>query len=189
MANSLITAKSAADRTEVLECRISPAGNALIVVETDHALIHAGKMHSVSGVISSLAAGATVYFHGLTDIETVHFRAGEITVTGAPVNLSFYEGSDITANGTPVTAYNRNRGSSITPTLQVFSGPTIGGGGLGTELETGIIPVAGAGKQAGFASLFETEWVLASATSYVISITNNDSVAVDVNYNFLWYEV
>lgn len=191
MANSLITAKSAADRTQVLECKISPAGGGLITLDTEHSLIHAGEMYQLSGQIPSIAAGATAYLHGLTPATgQVHFRAASVVVDGAPVDIAFYEDADITANGSGLTAYNKNRQSTNTPDLQVFSGPTIGGGGAGTTLETGFIPTIGPGSNhGGLSDLFASEWILDQSTSYLVSITNNNGAAIKVNYNFLWYEV
>lgn len=161
----------------------------VVNINIEHQYVHEGKLFQLSGQIASIAAAATVYFHGLTDSATTHFRAAALVIDGAPADVVFYEDADITANGTPVTAYNKNRNSLTTPTLQVFSAPTIGGGGVGTPLEYGLIPVTGPGNAGGAAALFESEWVLKPSTSYLISITNNDTVAIKVNYNFIWYEV
>ena len=156
-------------------------------IDWEHELVHEGKMFSISGVLTALGAGATGYFHGLTDSEIVHFRQAAIGVTGAPVDITFYEDATVSANGSAITSRNRNRNSSNTATLQSFIGPTITD--LGTAIEVGQIPVAGPSKQSGEASLFGTEWVLKNSTSYLIEITNNDSQAIDVGYNFLWYEL
>lgn len=186
MSNVLLTAKNINDRTEVLEVRADPESSVLVFIDFEHSKVHSGLLFSLSGVISSLAAGSTTYFHGLTDSRVVHFREGNVSATGAPIDIAFYEGATVSANGTELTALNRNRKSSNTPTLQTFSGPTVTD--VGTLLEAGVITVSGPGKQSGNASLFGTEWILKNATSYLIEITNNDNSAVDIYYNFFWYE-
>ena len=187
MSNVLLTAKNSADRTEVLEARIDPTSNGLVVIGTEHNIVHAGKMFSLSGVVTPLAAGATAYFHGLTDSKTVHFRAASIQANGAPINISFYEGATVSANGTEIFGKNRKRSSVNTPTLRTFLGPTVTT--PGTVIEQGFIPVTGGSKQSGLADLFGTEWVLdLNTTSYLIAITNNDTQPCTIGYNFLWYE-
>ena len=186
MANVLIQAKQSSDRTKVRELLYDPSADGLVIIEADHHKVHAGEMYSLSGSFQ-LTAGSTLYFHGLTDGTTAHFRSASIQATGAPISVTFYEDATVSANGTPVTPFNRNRNSANTPTMLTFSGPTVTD--PGTLLESGLIPVAGGGKQSGIASLFGTEWVLASATSYLIGVTNNDTNTVTIGYNFLWYEV
>lgn len=187
MSNSLIQGKNPITGYP-LDLEADTTHNSLVVIDPDHHRIHKGDMFYISGVISALGAGATSYFHGLTDSNIVHFRAASIQADGAPINIVLYEGATVSANGTPLTVYNRKRSSTNTPTMQTFSGPTVTT--PGTAIDSGAILVAGPSKQSGVADLFAAEWVLdLSTTSYLIAITNNDVGVVDVYYSFLWYEV
>jgi len=189
MANALIQGKHPTTGFP-LDIQGSPSHNGIVVTEGDHHLIHAGRMFYAHGKISALAAAASFNFHGLTSTGAVHFRAASIEATGVPIAVSLYEAADVTANGTPLTAYNRRRSSTNTPTLSTFTTPTIGGGGLGTEIDSGAILVVAPSSKGGAASLFAEEWVLDKAnTSYIISVTNNDSNPVDIYFKFIWYEV
>lgn len=186
MSNVLLTAKSAADRTEVLELKADPITSSLIFVDAEHSRIHAGRMFSLSGQMT-LGAGVTAYLHGLTDSLNVHFRAASLVSTGAPISIALLENATVSNNGTPMIALNRKRSSTNTSALQVFSGPTVTN--PGTALEYGLLPVIGQNNTGGIASMFASEWVLdLHNTSYLVRMTNNDNAEVTVNYNFLWYE-
>jgi hypothetical protein len=152
-----------------------------------HQLIHEGRVFQLSGRITGLGAGATAYLHGLTDSSVVHFRAASLVADGAPIDVVFYGASTVSANGTEIFGKNKERSTSDTHTLRVFTGPTVTD--VGTALEYGFLPQVGSGKSGGNAELFQSEWILDSGTSYLIAVTNNDSVSIDINYNFLWYEV
>lgn len=152
-----------------------------------HQLVHEGRMFFLSGRITNLAAAATAYLHGLTDSATVHFQSAALISDGAPLDIGFYEDATIAANGTEIFAVNKNRNASDTHTLRVFTAPTVTLDG--TQIESGFLPITGGGNTGGRADLFSTEWILAPSTSYLVKITNNDAQAVDINYNFLWYEV
>lgn len=186
MSNSLTQGKNPVTGFPLdIEADITHKG--LVMTDPDHHLIHKGQMFYLSGSIAALGAGATTYFHGLTDTLTVHFRAASIQSDGAPININFYEGATVSANGTPLTVYNRKRSSTTAPTMLTFGGPTVTD--VGTLIDSGAILLSGPSKQSGIADLFAAEWVLdLPTTSYLIGITNNTVGAVDVYYSFLWYE-
>lgn len=157
----------------------------IVVIDRLHQLVHEGRIFQLSGEFT-LAAAGTAYFLGITDSSIVHFTAGEITSTGTPINIIFYEDATVSANGTQVFGLNKNRNSVATPTLLTYSGPTVTG--VGTPMEYGMVTTA-PGNAGGDASLFSSEFILDNASNYLISITNNDSQTATIDYNFLWYEV
>lgn len=164
------------------------AASALKTIETTHNRIHAGVTYSLSGIQTGIAASTTAYFHWITGAKQIHFRAGEIGCDNAPVTVNFYEGSTVSANGTPLTPMNRKRSVVTAATLLAYSGPTVTGNG--TLLESAVISPNGPGQSSGMAALFGQEWILdVASTHYLISVTNNSNQSLSISYNFLWYEV
>ena len=187
MGNTVIQGKSTADRTIPIEIKVDPTSGGIITTTDIHARVHGGLLFSLSGIITGITSGSTSYFHGLTDGRAVHFWAGVVSVGNTPCSINFYEGATLSDNGTPLTARNRKRSSTLTPTLQTFSAPTVTD--TGTLLESALIPSTSPGQGGGDAQLFATEWVLdVHNTSYLIGLTNNSGQTISASYNFLWYE-
>ncbi len=94
---------------------------------------------------------------------------------------ALYETPTTSANGTQMTAYNRNRNSSNTPVTTIWSAPTVTN--VGTLLSACII---GSGEKAGGNERSASEWDLKTNTVYLFQITAKN--ANNVCVRFQWYE-
>jgi len=194
MANVLIQAKSSADRKDVVEVLADPHSGAIITAEIEHAQIHAGNGYSLSGKVATLANTATMQILARTGAIPVHWRAATMTVSDGDCDIYFYESPTITADGSLETSFNKNRLSTNTSTLDIYSTPTISANG--TELEYGYIPDASGGggggggrSSGGEAQRVGGEWILAPNTEYLVTVTNNSGGAISLGYTFFWYEL
>ncbi len=157
---------------------------ALKVIETDHAHIHDGNGYEVSGLIPALAASGVSYFY-INPSVPIHWRDFSIKSDGGPVLIELFENPTVTADGSSITAYNRNRLSSNTATAAVSSGPTVTADG--TRIFVDKIFVAG--NQGGESQGPPVEWIIDGGNTYLLKITNEDTNTTDFVYQFFWYEV
>lgn len=165
--------------------------HAVAVISSEHRQTHDGMTFHFTERFAALAnlgvhnvlfkVPAGTYPHAYT------FR---FSIQDAPVNIEIYEGTTVSADGSAVSTFNRNRNSTRTPTCTAFTGPTITGDG--TLIHDRYVPSAGGsgvntvgiiGDGAG------EEWLLKPSTNYLIRLTNNSGGAIDGTYEMLWYEL
>jgi len=164
-----------------------PYANAIITIESEHAHIHEGEGFQISGEAAAIGAGASAYFL-IDPILPVHWRDYRFIADGAPVDIELFENPTVTDNGTAITSYNRNRLSSHTAQVVVYSGPTVTDDG--TRLYITRIVGTGTGANAkGEVEGLPLEWVVDNGNTYLMKLTNNDTSDVSIIYNFFWYEL
>ena len=166
---------------------LDPYSKALGTIEQEHLKIHAGEGFTLAarGVIANV--GGIAEFLGIVPAGVFpHFRSMVVRSDGAPFDIDFFEAPTVTANGTPVAAFNNNRNSVNTPELTIYSAPTVTADG--TSLEPVIAP--GTKQSGALGSESSNEWILKAGTLYLIRITNNTAGAGNSNFttNMFWYE-
>lgn len=164
---------------------VDPESHSVMMIEWEHARIHAGKGFTNTNRFT-LNNNATAY-HLLVNPagNEPHIRTLLVSVTGAPVELYWLESPITTANGTATVSANNNRGSLITPQLQLYSGPTVTSEGqfLGFDIMTGSKSVGGAGTENA-----QREWILKPATNYLIKLVNTGAGNIVYGLKVFWYE-
>jgi len=107
----------------------------------------------------------------------------EIT-SEAEACVQLYEVPTLSADGTPFTAYNKNRNSAKVATTIVNDTPAV------TATGTTIIfeDQWGSGKQVGGGSRGVEEFILKQNTKYLIRITNLTTSSNFISVHFNWYE-
>lgn len=153
--------------------------NAIPIIGHEENEGHKGNSYFVKGWQDVDGAATVVNFLFKVGSTTPHARwkvGGETEFT-----LQIYEGTTVSANGTPVTSYNVNRDSSNTATVSAFTAPTITGDG--TLIWSGKI---GSGFDATESSTGEI--IAATNTNYLFRITKNTANVHYFDYDFEWYE-
>lgn len=137
----------------------------------------------------TLASGGTQTFVGIPDAVPVTFVFMSIEADGGPLMVELIEAPTVTAPGTKVTAYNRNRLSTEPHRMAIYGDAVVTGGDVLIERElygstSGAVAATSVGA-------LEGEWVLDPAKTYAIRITNDSSppLAVDMTVEFLFHEI
>ena len=159
--------------------------NGLIVMESDHYMVHEGLGYQVSGTIDNIAAGAVNVFLMNTTTEGVHWRQFIIACDASPILFEFYEAPNVTSYGTSLQSRNRNRFVPNGATAQTYANGTLGVGG--TLLFTDKI--LGQKQDAGSTTAVSLEWILKTNETYAIKLTNQNGNGVNCVYRAFWYEV
>jgi len=156
------------------------------VIQTEHARIHAGEGYTVTAKFTGVANGASKdILLSNPAANFPHLRIYSVESEKAPANIILYEGATVSADGTALTIFNNNRGSSNTAGMTAFHGPTITD--IGTDIEHSFI--AGSKQVGGSFSDFSYEWLLKANTKYIVRYTNNSGQTSEVNFKLFWYEV
>lgn len=176
----------------------TPTGNALnvqigpgdvvsnipVMIEFDHHQRHEGETHRIQYVDTGLDTN-TVKFAFVVPSYSPTINAPHVYITAFVYNgaarLDIYEGATYTG-GTPVTAFNINRNSAITPGVTGASGVTSTNG---TLLPFSFF--AGAGARAGDSSRSSGEFIAKASTTYRVDVIGL-SAGTDIIVHFEWYE-
>jgi hypothetical protein len=160
---------------------------AVVAITSEHQHVHEGDGYSVAAKISGITAtgGTGLYLLNNTNGQNPHLRAMQMTTTGAPASVELFEATVTALDGSQVTAYNKNRTSTNTPSLEIYTGPTLVT--IGTKIDEDIIPAVG-NKAGSAAEAVGEEWILKSSTKYCIRVTNNDNQDIDAMLKLFWYE-
>lgn len=156
--------------------------NAVNTVDYAHHEIHGGKHFFVKNWID-LTNGQVLDFLFVTADTLawahmiVHFNFQ------AEANVAIYEDTVVSANGTAVTSYNRNRNSANVAGALVYSTPTVTS--VGTLLSA---YKAGSGKAVGGEARGSAELVLKQNSQYLIRVTNDTTSNNWFDYLADWYE-
>lgn len=141
--------------------------NALVIEGENHANIHRGIFYTASIAAPIVGDGSAFLLLRVLSGNAAHVRF--TTTVDHTMLTQMYEAPTTTADGTPLAANNRNRFSSNTSTMLIFSEPTVTANG--TKMLDFL--VTGGDKQTasgGQGSSFE-EWVLAPG-DYLVIIEN-----------------
>jgi hypothetical protein len=156
-----------------------------------HRMVHDGFAYHATGRVAALANAASLEVLFSVPADTFpHLNAALITMSDSPCDMEAFEGTTTSADGTAVTVFNRNRNSTNTAAMTMFTGPTITADG--TQIHDRYIPDQGGvgTNNAGAVSPgLGEEWVLKPSTKYLLRFTNNSGGAITVAFEFLWYEI
>lgn len=163
---------------------VDSSKHGLVLVEVAHARIHQGVFFTGSVFDLAVADDASLDVLWRPAVGSdVHARGG-VSVAGDS-ELFVFEDPTISATGSVVPLQNRNRQVSITPTLQIFSGPTVTT--PGTELEHSFLG-AGQKKEAGGNIVIFDEWLLNDQLDYLVRVFNRSGAAASVSVSTGHYE-
>ena len=157
--------------------------NALVFIDTIHNRIHRGQFFSLDQFNTGLAAAGTIEL--LVKVTTgAHVRL--TAAAGGDARLQLFEGTTVSANGTPLTPVNRNRFSTLAAVTQFYSGPTITADG--TSLLDTLLPggTGGIFSGGGGGETFE-EFILAPG-NYLVRLTNISGSTQPANVQVDFYE-
>lgn len=170
--------------------RFDRTSGAKINIVTEHAHIHRGKGYTFSTSFS-IASGANADFLiTAPQSQEVHLRVFEADTTGAPCDVTLYEGPFTVENsGSQVDPVNLNRNSSnVSSTFISKTASVTLNNSLTTQLEYHLINGA---KQSGGSTPNATNEIdLENATPLqnLFRITNNSGGSVSAGVFFFWYE-
>lgn len=167
--------------------KIDSVTDSLQVVNYEHHEIHSGSHYYICGYDPDMDSTEDVEFQLTTPNSSkwIHM-VFEIASTGATV-FSIYEDATVTADGTPITAYNNNRNSSNTSdiTLLQTDGTVTAAGTLIFNQAWGV--GGNANQRRGGATERDKEIILKQNTTYRFLIESNSDNNV-VSYCAEWYE-
>lgn len=174
------------------ELPFDPITGKLVTISEPHELIHAGKMFHMTAKMTGIADAASVSFLLRVPAGVYpHMHVMRANVGSGDIDIVAYEGTAITAVGTPVPTKNVNRVSANTPEMLIYGNPTLGVDG--EEIHRIWVPptAAGQGKSIQGVSNAEAgeEWILNADTDYVQTLTNNSGDTIDAWFEMLWYEL
>lgn len=161
-----------------------PISDIPVGLDYDHHQNHEGEAYQWYYYNATL--NGTVNFRlsvpALTAVtRTPHFRIEYVADT--TTNLYFFEGPTVNAAGTATTTIrNRNRSSTNTPGMAIYTGSTFTADG--TELYHGVT-VASA-KASLSADTSQAEWILKPSTEYMVRIVTTGATIVMLRFH--WYE-
>ena len=175
--------------------KFDPETRAVSTLNSLHRLAHEGFVSHVSGKIIGLVdTGVQDFLLAVPDVEDIDPNMNRISFTlgRGDVDIVFYEGTTTSADGAVLPQFNVNRASTNTSQTVITSGPTVTG--VGTVIHTAWVPptATGTGQSGGGIVGGDSsgeEWLLAPNTKYLVRLTNNSGVAIDLRYEFLWYEI
>lgn len=128
--------------------------------------VQQGVMYHCSVVSASLASAANfdmVLTTPASDAVHLIVEAG----CGGIAELGLYEGV-VATGGTSQTVVNQKRASAQVSDVAVVTNPSVSN--AGTRLFSQLLPIGG--LEPGTGHSFESEWILAANTRYLIRITN-----------------
>ena len=161
-----------------------PISDMPVFILAEHHHMHEGEMHQVTYPPAALANGASIDFRLVVGNLTPTSRTPHITIeldTTGESWMYLYETPTTTANGTQLTARNKNRNSAIVPNQTVWQAPTVTA--VGTMLSAWI---SGSGEKSGGQTRESVEWDLAPNTVYLVRVTGKNSN--NICLRFQWYE-
>jgi hypothetical protein len=165
--------------------------HALTVIQEQHRVSHDGFMYHASGKVLALGNGATQDFLMAVPAGTFpHLQRFSLNTGRGDIDVLVYEATTTSADGSANGEMNVNRNSSNTPDNVLTLGPTVTG--VGTLIHTNWIPPTGSGvgSAAGVLDVqLGEEWILKPSTKYLFRVTNESGGAIDLRYEFVWYEL
>ena len=114
---------------------------------------------------------------------STHFHLKDIVEVEGECDVTLFEGTTVSDNGSAVPSYNRNRNSDLSDTLGVYTGPTV------TAAGTSIWGpwTLGSGRQVGGDRGRENEFVLKNNETYLLRVENNTTATIWVNAELDYY--
>lgn len=156
---------------------------AVKTIDYAHHEIHSGSSFFVWDR-QDLSNGAVFDYTVITPNTTKWAHFVLEAVSESEMCVQMYEDPTLSANGTAMVEYNKNRNSSKTATTQVLYTPTV------TSVGTTVIfeDQWGSGRKIGGGSRGVEEWILKQDTKYLVRFTNLTTNANFLSVHFNWYE-
>jgi hypothetical protein len=168
-----------------LQVQIGPGdviSNIPVVILYEHHQLHEGETWQAGyGPAGILVAAVVDHLVKVADVaattRTPHM-VFELDST-SEVWIQIYETPTTTANGTPITCFNRNRNTAGSPTTTIFITPTVTA--AGTLITSAIV---GSGEKSGGSGRDANEWDLKANTNYLVRITGKNAGNVCMRFQF-----
>lgn len=162
-----------------------PISDIPITLDLAHHQLHEGESHQVTIAPAALALNNSIDLRLVVGNLTPTTRTPHVTIEADATTeawLYLYETPTTTGDGTPQTAYNRNRNSATVPNMAVYLAPTVKA--VGTLSSGWII---GSGTRGGGAQRDSLEWDLKANTVYLVRLTAK-AASCDAALRLQWYE-
>ncbi len=156
---------------------------ALTTIELQHHEVHEGESFEASYFTLSLANNSSIDFRLPTGNKYCHFVFD--CSCGGNAEVQFYASANL-AGGTPLTAWNMNRPSANTATLNVYHTPAVIG--TGTLVYNAALPGGKGPNAGGGVARQNTEWILKLNTVYLLRLFNRSGSAQPSSIVVQWYE-
>lgn len=157
----------------------------LVAISEIHRMIHRGLMFTAGVFDDSVPNNGALELFVVTAVgQSAHARfeaGGE-----GSARLQLFEGATSPSSGTPVTAVNRNRLSTRTPSTLVFYAPAVSD--VGVSIWDNYVPGGHGNQAAGGAAESFNEYVLKMGTNYLLRITNISGQANPFSAAINFYE-
>lgn len=161
---------------------VDKATRSIQTIDYAHHEIHEGDHYFVKGWMD--LTNAQVFDFLATTPDTLKWAHMLVEFSAeAESHITIYEGTTTSADGTAVTAVNRDRNSSNTAGLVVTHTPTITG--VGTQIASYKM---GSSQKTGGTVRANAELILKQNTKYLIRITNDTALNNWFDYLADWYE-
>jgi len=157
---------------------------ALHVSDVSSQQIYDGRIYISTHIEDSVANGAS-HDH-LIRVGTFVPIVNVTSSAGGDAELYIFESPSISATGTIISSYNKNRNYSDTPTMDVYEDPTVTD--TGTQLSEIFVPGGTGANSVGGTGTLQGEIILEANTDYLIRATNTAASAQDISITTLWYE-
>jgi hypothetical protein len=162
--------------------------SAVRTIDTEHSYIHSGIMFSTYKSISMTAGGTSKVQLTTPSSKYIHWRPSNIATRGDNVTVTLYEDSSTATAGGTMTAYNRDRVSSITSQMTILSSATVTTNG--TAIDAAYIGggTGTGGNRSGSETGEKNEMIFKQETNYTVEVVNGSTAANTVFLKLQWYE-
>jgi len=167
-----------------IKALVDSVSGARLVIDFVTALIHAGKGFKVTLYDASIANSASQEM--LIQVADNPIHANFTIGAEGDFEVLIFEGTTVSAPGTPIVPLNLNRSSALLSTAVFNDSPTITGDG--TEIAHGVLPGGQKNQAVDNEIGGDGEVVLATNTNYLIRATNFSGSASRVSTSVAFYE-
>jgi len=157
---------------------------AMVFIDSVHSEIHEGHFFECTAYDNSIDNAAAIDLLVVTGSRRCH-----IVFQGAVGGNSvayLYENTTVSDNGAAVTIHNKYRNALMSPSVAVYSGPTITS--VGVLLHSSFLPGGTKSFAGGGQTRTESEWVLKPNANYLARMVNISGGAVPASIALEWYE-
>ena len=154
------------------------------MITTEHARIHEGKAFIAGGLFSVAADGTSIEM--LLQLTNSMHAIMQIAA-GGDCEIHVFEDTEFSSAGVSLSAFNKNRYSSVVSGTVFTHTPTITSDG--TELPPTLL-AGGSGGNAngGTSGGFNREMILNGTKNYLVRVTNISGKSISISSNIEWYE-
>ena len=162
---------------------------AQVYMDWEHHAIHEGIAFNLN-VYSTVAFGTPKYCQFKTGSKYVHLKEKTIVDGSDTLLCQFIEAPTVTDGTTLVPTYNRNRNSSTTSVMVIYSDPTNISGGTILEYDYifGADNALGGAQVSSPGAFMNLEWVLKPNTTYIYKLENLGDGTATFLSKLMWYE-